>query len=276
MEANKVQGAAKSLGLDSGIELTYCERGEKNSEVIISGAFYFHTLMPVIDKLAEKYHVYGVVMRFDGKSDDLNADGTTNWTRQWGSDIYNFAKKLGIEKFHYFGKCHGTVPGWYLVKNHPDMLKTFASFFLAPHTKPANGNSWFDLMNGNDTAAMMRAALRKPEEGIKAKMAEMNSLGNIDLGNVPLYAVDFAKFIWATPEDCVETLKNAATPICYLFGTEDPLFADHYDSNIFAIMNTKNARTVILGGERHLMEIDCPERIANEIFMFIDESGKNY
>ena len=29
MEAQKIKGEAKSLILDSGIELTYCERGEK-------------------------------------------------------------------------------------------------------------------------------------------------------------------------------------------------------------------------------------------------------
>ena len=82
MEKQKIKGEAKSLILDSGIELTYCERGEKNSEVIVCGEFFFHTFMPMIEKLAEKFHVYGVVMRFDGKSNELNDDGTTNWSRQ--------------------------------------------------------------------------------------------------------------------------------------------------------------------------------------------------
>ena len=63
-------------------------------------------------------------MRFDGKADELNADGTTNWSRQWGKDIHDFAQKMSLPKFHYVGKCHGTVPGWYLVKNHPDCLKS--------------------------------------------------------------------------------------------------------------------------------------------------------
>ena len=131
-------------------------------------------------------------------------------------------------------------------------------------------------MNGNDTKAMMKAALRKPEEGLKAKMEEMNSLGKIDLSGVPIYAADFAKYLWENETECIKTMKNVEVPICYLFGTEDPLFSDHYDSNIFAMMNTKNARTVILGGERHLMEIDCPERVANEVLNFIEESKKNY
>ena len=78
MDANKIKGEAKSLLLDNGVELTYCERGAEHSEVVLCGAFYFHTFMPVIEALAERYHVYGIVMRFDGKTDQLNADGTTN------------------------------------------------------------------------------------------------------------------------------------------------------------------------------------------------------
>ena len=65
-------------------------------------------------------------------------------------------------------------------------------------------------------------------------------------------------------------------PVGYLFGTEDLFFDDHFDSNLFAIRNTKGARTVILGGERHLMEIDCPERVASEVMTFIEESRKTY
>ena len=136
MESNKIQGTAKSLILDNGIEVTYCERGEQNSEIVLCGGFFFYTFMPMIEKLAEKFHVYGIVMRFDGKADELNSDGSTNWSRQWGSDVYNFAKKLNLPKFHYLGKCHGSVPGWYIAKNHPECLKSLASFFL--HHTPKN------------------------------------------------------------------------------------------------------------------------------------------
>jgi len=82
MEANKIKGEAKSLVLDNGVELTYCERGGEHDEVMICGAFYFHTFMPVMELLAKRYHVYGVVMRFDGSSDIFDTDGDIHWTRQ--------------------------------------------------------------------------------------------------------------------------------------------------------------------------------------------------
>lgn len=275
MEANKIKGECKSIILDNGAELTYCEYGKENKEVMIVGAFYFHTVMPVIQGLAERYHVYGVVMRFDGPTDELNADGTTHWSRQWGKDIYDFSQKLGIDKFHYFGKCHGTNPGWYCVKEHPEVLDTFCSFYLAPHLYKQNSNKWFELLNGDDTTKMMAAAMRKPE-GLKAKMEEMASIGSSATSPaIPQYAAAPEK-IWSTLEECRKTLKNMTVPVGYMFGTIDPLFEDHFDSNMYAIRNTKGSRTVILDGECHLMELDCPDRVVNEVFTFIDESRKNY
>lgn len=77
-------------------------------------------------------------------------------------------------------------------------------------------------------------------------------------------------------EECDEALKNLTVPVGYCFGTIDPLLQDYWESNLYAIMNTKGARTVILEGECHLMELDAPDRMAAEVFAFIDESRKDY
>ena len=276
MEANKIKGEAKSLVLDNGAELTYCERGEGNKEVMITGAFYFHTFMPVVELLAERYHVYGVVMRFDGVTTEKNADGTTHWGRQWGKDIYDFAVKMGVERFHYLGKCHGTVPGWWLFKNHPEMLIDFCSFFLAPHLKGQTSNTWFELMSGNDTSKMMAAAMRKVETGLPKKMAEMKSIGNsASSPAVPLYASAPEK-MWDSLEDCERDLLNAKVPVGYMFGSEDPLMNDYWESNMYAWKVTKGCHFTILNGEKHLMELDTPERVADEAFAFIDQAHKDY
>jgi len=78
--------------------------------------------MPVAKGLAQRYHVYAVVIRFSGPAKHKNEDGSIHWGKQWGQDIYDFAKQLGIKSFHYMGKCHGTIPGWWLVKNHPEVI----------------------------------------------------------------------------------------------------------------------------------------------------------
>ena len=47
-----MKGQALSVVLPNGKEVTYCERGAEHKEVVITGAFYFHTFMPVVEELA--------------------------------------------------------------------------------------------------------------------------------------------------------------------------------------------------------------------------------
>lgn len=266
--------------LDNGAELTYFERGQEHEEVLICGAFYHHTFMPVAEGLAERYHVYGIVMRFDGITDQKEPDGTTHWGRQWGKDVYDFAVKMGIKRFHYVGKCHGTQPGWWLVKNHPEMLIDFCSFFLAPHVKPQNSHKWQDLLQDGDTTEMMRVALRYPESGLKKKMEEMAALGpgglSPEVGRITFKYASEPQKQWDSLEECEQTLRTTDVPIGYLFGSEDPLMDDYFDSNMYAWRITKGCHFTILNGERHLMELDCPERVVGEAFAFIDQAHKAY
>lgn len=276
MEANKVRGEAKSIVLDDGTELTYCELGAEHDEVVISGAFYFHTFMPVLEGLAKRYHVYGVVMRGTGDTTERMDDGTVNWDRQWGKDVYDFACKMGIGRFHYVGKCHGTNPGWYLVKEHPEMLIDFCSFYMAPHLLPRNSNQWMDTVRSEGTSALMAKAMRH-QERIPLKVAEIQALGPEGAKSLPPETqtqADSPEKIWDSLDDCRKTLANCPVPVLYLFGTEDIVFQDHFDATIEAMKVTKGARTVFLQGERHLLEMDCPQRMVDEAFFFIDETAK--
>ena len=282
MEANKIKGLAKGLKLDNGAEVTYCERGEENEQILIMPGFFFHTFMPIVEGLAERYHVYGIIMRFDGPGDELNEDGSINWTRQWGKDVYDFCVKMGFEKFYYFGKCHGTIPGWYIAKEHPEMIRYFASFFLAPHVKEQNSNNFLSLEGGVEN--FMAKGIRKVQEGLAKKMEEAKAIGMTAANPeaaakqqtiISTYANSPEK-IWDSKEACAETMKNMQIPVCFLFGTDDEFFDDHYDSNMWAIRNTPGSRTIFLQGEKHLMELDCPERVVDAAFDFYDECEKGY
>lgn len=283
MEANKVSKNGRSVVLDNGLEVTYCEFGEENKEVVLSGALYFHTFTPVLEELAKRYHVYGVVMRTGGEGTELNADGSVNWGRQWGWEMAEFAKAMGIEKFHYVGKCHGTIPGWYMIKEHPEMLETFCSFYMAPHLCPRNSRQWIEIPKAEGPMGMLKRTMRK-QENIPLKIAEVQTLGVSAAGGPEVGAPelesgkygDAPELIWNSSEDCERDMKNIKTPVLFVFGTEDILFHDYYDSNLKAMQIIPRAKTVLLQGERHLMEMDCPDRMASEAFFFIDESKKNY
>ena len=271
MEANKIKGAAKSLFLDTGTELTYCEMGKENEEVLFTNAFYFHTFMPMVEGFSKRYHVYAIVMRMDGPAEELNPDGSINWARQWGKDLYDFAVKMGISKFVYVGKCHGTIPGWYMIKEHPEMIESMGSLFLAPHYIIEHGNRWTEVLTSPDRSRFVNMAMRNGETGLPIKLAEMATLGkDAEISIAAAKYAGFPEYIWKDREELKSMLENIQIPVLYLFGTLDPLFQDYFESNLFSIQHTRGARAVFLQGEYHLMEIDCPERIVDEYFQFVD------
>ena len=233
--------------------------------------------MPVVEGLAKRYHVYAVVMRFDGPGEELNEDGSINWAKQWGKDIYEFSVKMGIKRFHYVGKCHGTVPGWYLVKNHPEVLIDFCSFFLGPHILPKNSNIWADKMASGNMKELMAMSMRNVESGIKKKMEELKCIGPNANNPATLEYGGYPEKIWDNNVEAIEKdLNNTKVPIGYLFGTLDPLFQDFYDCNMKLPFITKGCHFTILEGECHLMELDCADRVVDEAFSFIDQAHKKY
>ncbi|ORX86498.1 alpha/beta-hydrolase [Anaeromyces robustus] len=278
MEANKIKGPAKCVTLPNGDVITYAERGEQNKEIMFTGALYHHTFMPVVEELAKRFHVYAFIMRTHGVVEEINTDGSIHWANQWGKDLYDFANYLGIKKFHYLGKCHGTMPGWWLIKNHPEMLYDFCSFFLGPHTLPQNSNVWMEASQNGKMQELLKMSIRNIESGLKKKQEELKCLGpNLEDTKALMKYMGFPEILWDNDIETMEyALKTTNVPIGYLFGSEDPLFNDFYDSNMKLPFITKKCHFTILQGERHLMELDCPDRIADEAFFFISQAHKNY
>lgn len=275
MENKKVSKNCKSLILENGKEITYCEFGEENEEVILSGAFYLITGIPKLEELGKKYHVYAMIMQLDGEWDYFFEDGSPNVPKQWGEDMYSFAKALGLEKFHYAGKCHGTVPGWYLLKNYPEMLLSFSSLYMAPHMLPQNKNEWFEIKEREGVLALTLKAMRK-KELLQVKLDEVASLGPVQGLDLGMKYGSRPEIFWDSPEEIEECLKNTKVPILYIFGAHDIFFTDWFDSCIKAMMVTNRAKSIILQEEYHLMELDAPIRMAREIDYFIQDSKNEY
>ena len=274
MEANLIAKNGKSITLDNGIEVTYCEFGEEHEDIIVAGQFYYHTFTPFMEALAERYHVYGVVMRMNGEMTEFNEDGSVNFGRQWGKDTYEFARKMGLGHFHYVGKCHGVNPGWYLLIHHPEMVDTFCSFAMGPHLCDRTSNIWMETLQQPGGAQKLTELSVSEPESIRAKVAEIQTLGPNATNPVAGAYADSPERYWESREECKKFLNHNTTPICYLFGTDDIVYQDHYDSNMALINETRNSRLVLINGARHLIEIDDPKLLAHEAFAFIEQAEK--
>lgn len=262
--------AAMSLILPGACVRSACPSGLNES--------LFHTWTPVLKVLARKYHVYGVEQRGEGPTTQYNPDGSVHWSNQWGEDLYQFCGKLGIEKFHYVGKCHGILPGWWMVAHHPEMLRSFCSFYLAPRFAGVNEDSWGEVQREQGRDAHLLRLMRK-KENLHIKTEEMLKLGSTLAGIGKItndYVVYGINRLWESQQAMEECVANVEVPICQMFGVQDPLYTDWLESNQLSAVKIKNARTVLLQGEYHLMEMDCPERIGDEAAFFIESTKKNY
>ena len=175
----------RKITLDNGRDILYCEFGAENKEIIVTGAIYFITFNEFLKELAKNFHVYGFIMRLDGDGEEKNPDGSINWTRQWGRDIYDAARKLGIGKFHYVGKCHGAMPGWYLVKEHPECLLSLSSISASLHAFPPDADEWTERQKAEGPKFALNT-MKKKENLIKkveeAKVVPAVPAGGSGLG----------------------------------------------------------------------------------------------
>lgn len=86
----------------------------------------------------------------------------------------------------------------------------------------------------------------------------------------------FAEKLWDDAAEMRSDLESTQVKVAFLFGSMDPLFQDHYDSNMEIWKVMPDCRFTVLNGECHLMELDAPERVVAEVFIAIDESKKSY
>ena len=122
---------------------------------------------PLLKKLAERYHVYGIVMRSSGITSKVAADGEIDWSAQWCDDIVQFAYDLDIDKFIYLGKCHGSMPGWKILQEHPEMLKAYIPISMIPGSHLLSSPNLMKMIGlrneENGLLKFIQATVRKPE-----------------------------------------------------------------------------------------------------------------
>jgi len=280
VEDVRVAENCKSITLDNGVQLPYCVFGEEHEEVVVTGAFYFITFNTFLKALAKKYRVVGVIMRMDGEGTQFNEDGSINWARQWGDDIYQITQKLGITKFHFVGKCHGAIPGWYLVKEHPQALLSMSSISQTLHTCGPDSNLWGE--GAKEGPQFILKALKK-HNLLPLKVEEAKTVGTT--GTVGARQVDpeivhygsyTEEVFFNSYEQIKEYIPTIETPVLQVYATDDIFFRDWKTAHESSYYGIPGARTVILQGERHLMEMDMPNLLAKEVDFFIERVKMDY
>lgn len=276
-EDSRVAENCRKVTLADGTILPFCEFGAENEEIIVTGAVYFITYNELLKELAKKYHVYGFIMRIDenGNETERNSDGTINWLRQWGKEVYEATQLLGLQRFHYMGKCHSVMPGWYIAAEHPECLLSMTSISASFHCCPQDQDQWTERQKTDGPKFALNAMRKKTN--LPKKAAEAKTVGNTGfqgegaLAAMAKYGSHSEEVFFGDYEKCKEFYANYEVPTCYIFATEDLLYYDFKSSNEYVLYNTKNGKFVMLDGERHLFEMDIPLKLGHEVLAFLEQ-----
>lgn len=208
-------------------------------------------------------------MRSNGITSKVASDGEVDWSAQWCDDICQFAYDLGIEKFIYFGKCHGSMPGWKLLQEHPELLNAFIPISMIPASHLLTSPHLMKMIGlrneENGLMKFIKATVRK-RESVAIKINEMKTLGPDGL-MTSKHMGSFTEF--EDYEDVLEYMSHINVPMLMIYGTEDPGYKDWTEQIFKLAAVVPDMKLVTFQGERHLFEIDVPDKIDNEVIFYL-------
>lgn len=267
----------KSITLKNGVALSYYEFGAGNKDVMIISQLYFITYRAWLEAMADRFHIYAIAMRMDdahGPISEYWDDGAIYWPAQWAEDINGFAEEKGIEHYIYCGKCHGTTPSWVLLKRYPEKLKAVITMSLMPFNRdgiiPLPRKAFVNMIMGypDKTLPKPDPTCRHPECNYSLKECEMATVDYSAFQKISSHPSFFPLAEYKTREEVLAFMDTVKTPILFYYGSKDHMYEDWA---IEAAMHAENGKIVIVNGERHLCELDIPERMALDCIAFIDQ-----
>jgi pimeloyl-ACP methyl ester carboxylesterase len=263
----------------NGVELYYEECGT-GEEVVVSaqmafGSFSYQRLLALPPA---GYRVYMVTPRGYGKSSHVWEDYGNRWYSIWAEDVYQFSRKLGLDRFIYTGASHGAGVGWHLVLEHPEAVKAFISVVGAPHDRAGGDTSEGrrKTIEAADDPGRIEEVIgllfsptsdEKRLERRRQIMEEMRkhyaSMSREELVINPRKPLAEAK----TNEELAALLSRVRVPTLLICGMQDNVIPP--EMSLLAARAIPGAKAVFFQDEGHMLPAESPEKVVAEIVSFV-------
>lgn len=263
----------------NGVELSYIEYGRGNEEVLIMCHFYYETFEGLLASLAERFHVYALNARVQGKVTEERNDGYPDWPAQWADDTVAFARALNLGPFLYAGQSHGSAIGWQILYRHPAALKGLVSLGgFAPHIvedpeqKQRLANLLAEILSENP--AHFRRMLTR-ESGTLYEDT-MRAWGAIDKTHLKGFSLDHQQL---TTNAAIEAwLRTVDVPVLVIVGASDEIARDMFGDAgwLMTARAIPNAKVVTYQNEGHYMFAENPAAMADDVKLFADQIGRKH
>ena len=255
-------------------EITYVEQGKGNEVFIyINPVQATGSREEMLSLFPSDYHFYLIELP---PYNEHRHSKEFNLTKRWGDDIYDFSRKLGLEKFIYMGISRWGMVGYNLVLNHPEVIKGFIPIVSVPiPVEQRIDPGVFKALEAGDAEALTKSSSRdmfSPTTDKKRLERRERWLKLRSENTVP--------FNFAAERDLIYHLTDARkafmpyldqikVPTLLLFGAKDP--TNPVDQAIKSAMTIPGAKAVFFQDYAHLLPVESPEKVVDEIILFVND-----
>lgn len=259
----------------------YYEEQGSGDEIFIFAQHGGKSKNEMLSFLPSEYHVYVVDLPGYGRSTNLNE---FRGFKQWSDDIYTFSRKLSINKFIYVGFSMTGQVGYQLALDHPGIVKGFIAIASVPISNVAlPGPEEQKLLDSGTVeeyqaftktdflfpvATTDKARLRRREEDQKRRQIKNNATDRETLS----FLQDQILRTKEGRENIVPHLKELKVPTLLLLGGHDR--SNPNDQSITSAMLIPGAKAVFFQDYGHGLSIEGPEKVAEEIVLFVNDLNK--
>jgi len=263
------------------IDIYYEEQGSGN-EVLIFAQHGGESKNEMLSLLPSEYHIYIVDLPGYGRSTNLKE---FRGFKQWSDDIYAFSRKCNLGKFTYIGYSMTGIVGFQLALDHPEILKALIPIASIPIPNvPLPGpEEQKALESGNvreyrsitqrdllfPTLTSDKKRLLRREQAQQRFRQDTKSSSKEDLALMQNQILETKE----GREEFVNHLQQIRVPTLLLLGAHD--WSNPLDQAIVSAMSIPGAKAVFFQDYGHGLSLESPEKVADEIIVFIKDLSRN-
>lgn len=266
----------------NGTELACAEYGSGPTVIVSAQQDYtFHGYLDLLAQPPTNYHVFAIRLRRLSKQDEAPDESVRpRWYARWAEDVYAAIHTLGLSQFIYTGVSHGAVIGWHLAVEHPELLRGLVAIVGVPQARARLGaaaTGRASQMAARADPSLLRANVERlfgpPRNAERA--ARRESLIEARLRRIVETPADEAAVNLGigfpdvtSDEELTALLAQVRVPVLMIGGLHDPWVTPE------ALLQTtrvvSGSKLVVFEDESHLIALESPSRVADEIRVFVD------
>jgi pimeloyl-ACP methyl ester carboxylesterase len=214
-------------------------------------------------------HVFSIQLRGFGRSSPavVGDEPAGGWYPLWAEDVVQLARARGVDRFIYTGVSHGAGVGWNVALLHPEALRAFVAVVGGPHdrSKPR--------VRGMGMASVPPYVV-PTEDPVRLRRRTAWLHASEDGGGVATAVpINPGKVLpeLETNQAVAERLSHIHVPTLLLNGAQDDLIPA--EMALIVGKAVPHSKLVIYQDHSHTLAREAPERLVNEVVLFLKEIG---